>query len=279
LLQIRYGFVSEEQLDGECVIPQLPRVDLSARDEDATVCVVSDLHFGAEDHHRRQWQEDKAFILGRDPATTRVLVLGDLTQMDGKGQKHGGVFQQKEPQQQIEEAASELSIIKAYVDALLAGNHDERISHTTGLDAASIIASFAGLAPRYVRDSCLVTYGVGRNTKGGIGENARPVVYQIYAYHGDKNSSARTSLERAGNLVLADAYVSGHTHDPVVFTDRFYVPTPENGGMSVRERIYMGVGGYQLGRGYALRANLRPRKYGMGRLLLRTGTKRVEATV
>jgi metallophosphoesterase superfamily enzyme len=263
--------------DSECVIPQLPRVDLSARDENVELCVISDLHFGAEDHHSRQWKEDKAYILSKDPATCRVLVLGDLTQMDTKGQKHGGVYQQKSPDEQINEAARELKEIAAYVDVVLAGNHDERVSHTVGLDAASIIASLAGVASRYVRDNALIIYAVGRNNKGGTGENVRPVVYGIYAYHGDKNSSARTSLERAGNLVLADAYVSGHTHDPIVFTDRFYVPVPENAGMSVRERIYMGVGGYQLGRGYALRANLRPRKYGMGRLVLHTGTKRVEA--
>lgn len=261
----------------ECVIPQLPRVDLSARDEDVEVVVVSDLHFGAEDHHSRKWREDKAYILAQDPATCRVLVLGDLTQMDTKGQKHGGVYRQKEPQEQIEEAARELTAIKDYIDVLLAGNHDERVSHAVGLDAASIIASLAGLGARYVRDSCIVTHAVGRNAKGGCGDHQRPVVYTTYCYHGDKNSSSRVSLERAGNLVLADAYVSGHTHDPIAFTDRFYVPTPENGGMSARERIYMGVGGYQLGRGYALRANLRPRKYGMGRLVLHTGTKRVEA--
>lgn len=261
----------------ESVIPMLPRVDLSARDEDVTVCVISDLHFGAEDHHSRQWKEDKAHILSRDPATCRVLVLGDLTQMDTKMQKHRGVYQQKEPQAQLEEAAAQLGDIKDYVDVVLAGNHDERVSMQVGLDAASIIASLAGLASRYVRDNCVVNYSVGRNRKGGDGDNSRPVVYSIYTYHGDKNSGARVSLERAGNLVVADAYVSGHTHDPVIFTDRLYVPTPENGGMSIRERMYMGVGGYQLGRGYALRANLRPRKYGMGRLVLHTGTKRVEA--
>jgi predicted phosphodiesterase len=262
----------------EVVIPLLPRVDLSARDEDVEIVVISDLHFGAEDHHARQWQADKAYILSKDPAVTRVLCLGDLTQMDTKGQKHGGAYQQRlDPQAQIEEAARELKEIAAYVDVVLAGNHDERVSHAVGLDAASIVASLAGVAGRYVRDNGLVTYAVGRNAKGGGGENARPVVYQIYAYHGDRNSAARASLERAGNLVLADAYVSGHTHDPIIFTDRFYVPTPENTGMSARERVYMGVGGYQLGRGYALRANLRPRKYGMGRLVLHTGTRRVGA--
>ncbi len=261
-------------------IPLLPRVSLPDTD-DLEVCVIGDLHIGAPDHAKDRWQADKAYILSQDPQRLRVLTVGDLVQCDTKLQKHAGVYQQtKDLDGQIEEAVAELGQIADYIDLVIEGNHDLRAYAQVGISPGKQIAAQLGLSSRYVRDSALVAYEVGRAKRSRARDGAaRSTLYHIFCYHGDKASSARTSLERAGNMVLADAYACGHTHDPQVFTDRYYAPYPQTESVTVRERVYLVTGGYQRGEGYALRANLRPRRLGCARFILHGDERLVEACV
>lgn len=259
-------------------IPLLPRVDFSGRDEPLEVCVVADLHFGAADHAAEVWARDRAYVLA-DPHR-RVLLLGDLMQNDTKADKHGGVYESLNPNEQIRIACEQLGSIKDRIDVVVSGNHDERTFRQAGVDAVEQIVSRLGVADRYVRDAGVVQYAVGRaeNSHGRDG-SPRPLVYTVFAYHGDRVSQARTSLERAGNLVVCDAYVSGHTHDPLSFTDRLYLVHPQTDSLTFRDRTYLATGGYQRGEGYALRGTMRPRKLGLTRLYLHHRQRLVSAVL
>lgn len=267
-------------------IAVLPRIDLSAgatRDQDAEVIVVTDLHFGALDHFDAQWQEDKRYILSRDPATTRVLCLGDLTQMDTRYQRHTGVYQQSlTPDEQIDYAVREMSDIKGYVDLILAGNHDNRVSAEVGIDATKQIAARAGLAARYVRDNAVVSYAVGvardSHTREG---KPRPIVYSLYCYHGESVTNAgRNSLLRAVQKVPAcDVYLSGHKHYRDSLSVVGHIYDPRTNTLLPRRRLVVACPSYQLGAGWAQRKNFLDGDWGLSRLVLATGERLVESVV
>lgn len=260
-------------MSDETVVPLLPRIDLSEHGEEVEVVIISDIHFGSDDFHEKKWQADKAYVLASDPAKTRLLMLGDIFQFDTKYQKHSGVYNQVlSPDEQAERAVDELGSLVPYTDLLLAGNHDNRVLDAVGYDATKHLATQLGLRDRYVRDNAVVQYAVGRSE----GRRTVPFIYHVYAYHGDGNGQSRASLERAGNLCLADAYVSGHTHDPLVFTDRIYLPHPQTQSMTYRDRLYLATGAYQMGSGYTLRKNYRPRRYGRASLFLNPHVRRID---
>ena len=262
------------------MIPLLPRIDLAGEDA-VEVLVVGDIHFGAEDHDAAAWRRDRDYILSSDPRRLRVLCVGDITQCDTKAQKHGGVYRQtKDLDGQIEEAVDELGRIADYLDLVIEGNHDLRAYAQAGISPGKQIAARLGCSDRYVRDNALVAYEVGAAKRSRQRDGSeRPILYHLYAFHGDKMTSTRIGLERAGNLVLADAYCCGHIHDPQAFTDRIYIPYPQTESVTVRERVYLVTGGYQRGEGYALRANLRPRRLGCARFILHGDERLVEACV
>ena len=267
-------------------IAVLPRIDLSAngtRDEDAEIIVVTDMHFGAIDHFNAQWQEDKKYILSRDPATTRVLCLGDLGQFDTRYQKHSGVYEQgMSPDEQIDYSVSEMVQIQRYVDLILAGNHDNRISAEVGIDATKQIACRSGLADRYVRDNAVLSYAVGIASASHtrLGE-ARPLIYSLYCYHGDNvTNSSRTSLLKAVQKVPAcDVYLSGHMHYRDSFPVIGHIYDPRTNTLLPRRRLVVACPSYQLGAGWAQRRNFLDGDWGMSRIVLATGERLAESVV
>jgi hypothetical protein len=261
-------------------VVMLPRVDLSGADADIELVVLTDIHWGASDHLARLWARDKAYVLARDPATTRVLLLGDVTQMDTKFQRHSGVYQQAlSPEQQVDKAVEELAPLSPYIDLFLAGNHDARVTEAVGLDACKFIAMQLGVKGRYVRDNAVVSYSVGRASGShASGGGPRPLVYTVYAYHGEGTGASDSSILRAVNKVPnIDLYVSGHIHTRKVLYPSYQLVDPRTNTIKFRRRVAAVCPSYQGGAGWTTRRNFADSDWGMSRFTLKTGHKFVRA--
>lgn len=264
----------------ESPIVMLPRVDLSAQDGNAQIVVLTDIHWGAADHLDKLWKRDKAYILSCDPRTTRVLLLGDVTQMDTKYQKHSGVYQQTlSPDEQVMKAVAELQPLKDYIDLFLAGNHDNRALAEVALDPCKYIATMVGIQDRYVRDNAIVSYSVGRAAGSSAnGGGPRPLVYTVYAYHGEGTGVSDNSVLRAVNKVPnCDLYVSGHIHVRKVLYPTYQLVDPRTNSIKYRRRVAAVCPSYQGGAGWTTRKNFADSDWGMSRFTLRTGHKYVTA--
>ncbi len=250
----------------ESPIVMLPAVEAA---QDLELVVVTDLHFGAADHLDKLWQRDKSYILGRDPATTRLLILGDLTQMDMKFTKHSGVYQQSlGPEQQVDKAVEELKPLKPYIDLILSGNHDNRVTEAVGLDPCKFIASEIGVRDRYVRDNGVLPYRVG-NQANGRDSSPRPFIYTVYAHHGEGVSQSDASLLRGvAKVPNADLYVSGHVHTRKVLYSTAQIIDTRTGKLAYKRRVVASCPSYQGGAGWTTRRNFSDSDWGMSRFTL-----------
>lgn len=253
----------------ESPVVMLPPVDLSGGDADAEIVVLTDIHVGASDFLEKVWERDKAYILGCDPAKTRVLILGDLLQMDTKFVKHSDVYNQVlNPEQQVERAVEELRPLKPYIDLLLTGNHDARVIDAVGVDPVKFIATEVGLREQHVKDNAVVVYKVG-NQPHGRDNNPRPVIYTVYCHHGEGTGNSDNSLLRAvGKVPNADLYLSGHIHQRKTIYSTAQIIDTRTAKLTYKRRVVAVVPSYQGGAGWTTRRNFQDSDFGMGRFEL-----------
>ena len=244
------------------MIPVLPRVDTGESDEPYRLACLGDIHLGSEYCDERAFEADLARIV--EDERLGVILLGDLFDAANRYQKHGSVYHTtRNLNDALNYACEQLAAIKDRIVGITKGNHDDYVDRAVGLDPVEQCAARLGLADRYRPDGFFLQLAVGKaaHSHDRFG-GPRPLIYTAYVYHGDKNGKSRSSLERAGSVVVADAYVSGHTHDPQVFTDVLYQFHPQTQSLVERRRTYMTAGSYLDYGGYAQRATLRPHERG-----------------
>jgi len=98
------------------------------------------------------------------------------------------------------------------------GNHDQRVWKSVGIDPVKYVCATKGV--RYCSGEAYVTIKVGCWDKSKT-EGKRPMVnYQLYITHGvgggRSTGGKLNSLMRLSEIVVADIYVQGHQHDPVI---------------------------------------------------------------
>lgn len=98
------------------------------------------------------------------------------------------------------------------------GNHDQRVWKSVGIDPVKYVCNTHGV--RYSSGEAYVTLKIGTYfDRNGKGKN-RLVSYRIYVTHGvggGRSSGGKVnSLMRLAEIVVADIYVQGHQHDPVI---------------------------------------------------------------
>lgn len=140
--------------------------------------------------------------------------------------------------------------------AVVDGNHDQRVWKSVGIDPVKYVCSTKGV--RYGGSEAFLTIKLGNweNRKN----NSRKVTYNVYMTHGvggGRSAGGKlNSLMRLSDIVVADLYIQGHQHDPVVKPKTVY--TFNSRGDSVVERQQMFVvtgsclerGGYAVAKAY-----------------------------
>ncbi len=246
----------------------IPHIDL----EYVELYCLSDLHFGSPDCDEELLERDVDAIQKNPNA--KVIINGDLLQMDTKRSK-GDVYRQKYPPSQQKRLLRKLlAPIKDDILCIQGGNHDELRSDE---DASSILDIAEWLGVKYTDTEMCLKIPVGSK------RNNKPAVYCVFATHGWANGrlmgSKANNLHRLAEIVLADVYFISHTHTQIAFPDSYYVPDLYNNNMRLVTRYFVNSGSYQKRGQYPKSKGMRPTVLGTPKVVLSGKEKRVEVVV
>lgn len=98
------------------------------------------------------------------------------------------------------------------------GNHDQRVWKSVGIDPVKYVCHNHGV--RYASGEAYLTLKVGTYFDRKGNDKNRAVTYRLFVTHGvggGRSSGGKlNNLMRLSEIVVADIYVQGHQHDPVI---------------------------------------------------------------
>ena len=241
--------------------------DLGLNTDFVYLIPLSDLHIGAE------WDEEKFlgyrdWILERDNAY--CIINGDVLDMATKS-SIGGTFETIRPREQRKLAVKYLKPladagrILGYVD----GNHEARAAKDTDEYTGELICEMLGIPSVYSADGVVIFLTVGHDRKKG--EKSR-ITYTVFCLHGW--SGSRTIGGKANNVksladsVIADVYISSHTHQKFAFPRRIIEPDTRTKTLRYKKQFFVSSGSFMEWAGYSIRKGYSPASLGSPRIRL-----------
>jgi len=242
-------------------------LDLPSEWTELHIYPLGDLHIGDPRFAEDLFLEVREEILQKQNAI--VLLNGDILNCATKTSKSDIYEEVMNPHQALKYAKKLLEPIRDQVKAITQGNHEARIARDTSIDVAEHLAEYCGCA--YSREGILMKIRFGKK------RNLKKCAYTLYMMHGWTGSrfigGKALNLQRLSDIVLADIYVMGHTHQIQTFRDRYYVPDVRNDNLMIRERVYVNTGAFLDYGGYGEAKGYRPTELGAPVVVL-DGTKK-----
>ena len=240
--------------------------------EEATITPLADTHIGSAFNDTlflgyREW------ILARDNAF--VVITGDVLEMATKNSV-GNVYDTIRPREQKDlaikflEPLAKAGRILAYLD----GNHEHRIAKESDTYIGEYICGMMGIPQVYDPDGIFLFLRCGYDT-GKFSEKYKHKgrnVYTVFMLHGWTGS--RTIGGKANNLegmsksVVADLYLSSHTHQQLAFPGVMMVPDSRSKKLVPRKQMFTSTGSFLEWAGYSIRGGYKPALLGTPRIIL-----------
>jgi hypothetical protein len=163
------------------------------------------------------------------------------------------------------------AILKPVADRILAvipGNHDSRLTKSTGSDEVDSLMCALGIGDRYFPEGeCFLQLRVGCEDHRAKSAPV-PVIYRLYMTHGASggrlHGASANGLMALRNIVHnADAYFTGHSHKPMVIPD-VALEFTRDGKINERHQIFVSCGasltrgGYGVAKAYPSLARVYP---------------------
>lgn len=239
--------------DGLIEIPTVHR-DYSG-ERQHYVYPLGDVHKGSPAHDPKKWGEWINFLKHRQNCS--LLGTGDFLNAALKTSVSEAYDEQQTVGTAKRTLRQELRPISNRIDLLIPGNHEDRIYRAVGDCPVQDLAD--SLDTPYARKVALVVYQVGS------------IEYLVYVRHGTGAGGVgarATRLERQASTLLADIYVSGHTHSQLVFPQEIFVYDPEARKVIRKRRYFVSSGSFLRYEEYAAGASMVPTKMGAPRIRL-----------
>lgn len=196
------------------------------------IYALGDVHLGARQHEAEKWQEWLDYVRGQDDVS--VILTGDLFNSAIKGSLSETYDEMMTVGDAMKVMRQQLEPIANKIDLAIPGNHEERVYRAVGIEPVEVVADALGIP--YARKVAILHYTF---------EDAE---YSVYVRHGTGMDGAGTiggkanAMERASKAVVADIYLSGHTHAQVLARDRVFEPLPSPGYW--RRRLFVSAGSF-----------------------------------
>lgn len=234
------------------------KIDLPADLEEIELHVLSDWHIG--DEHHDALHTDRILKHIKETPNAYCVLNGDLMDTaiaSSVGDTYGAKLQ---PMEQLKLC---VKIFQPLADAekilaILPGNHESRVYKYDGIDMTQMMASQLGLANRYSPTAALLFIRFG-NCNVGQHQN-RKIVYTVYVSHGSGGGKrVGGKINRLGdmaNIVDADIYCMGHTHQPAIIRNAYYRVSAANSSVLCVDRLFVNTaaaldyGGYGEAQGF-----------------------------
>lgn len=181
-----------------------------------------------------------------------VLIAGDIFNAALKSSVSDVYSEALTVNESIDRFVRYFEPIKKRVIGVVAGNHDRRVWKTAGVDPVQWACSLAGIP--YHGDEAQIAVKVG-NHKPNQKDRVRRIHYMVFMTHGvggGRTVGAKmNALSRLREIIDADVYIQGHTHQPAVFTSMSRRPDSRYRSVVKRRQLFVSTGAILKRDGYA----------------------------
>lgn len=218
---------------------------------------LGDLHLGSPKCAVERLDEWLAYLLHTDGVS--LLNTGDNTNcaiIGSKSEVYDDVLSLGQAREILTIKFEPLAA-QDKIDAIIDGNHEDRVYRATGDSPNAAVASALGIG--YSRAACVVRYLVGNQQ------------YDCYLRHGTGGGqtmgAAVNRLQKQEHIIDADVYVSGHSHTQVCFPKNIFIAQAD-GSYRRKKRLFVCGGSFLYYEDYACKAGMPPAHIGAPRIFL-----------
>ena len=169
---------------------------------------------------------------------TFIILNGDLIDNATKTSV-GSVYQDNglTPMEQIVMLCDLLEPVKEHILCITNGNHELRTMKNDGVDIIRLVARQLGIEDRYAEGWWYLYLSFGMTNK------QRPMLYTLTGIHGygggRKNGGKINNLVEMSDKVVADIYVMGHTHTPIMTRNSIFIPDYQHKSLVKKDKYYL----------------------------------------
>lgn len=154
-----------------------------------------------------------------------------------KGSVSDTYSEQMTPTEQILKLCELFEPIKEKILVIHPGNHENRTYKDDGVDIIRLVAKQLGIEDRFSSGWWYLYLTLGMGSKN------RPVMYEITGIHGygggKKPGGKINNLVDMSNKVIADLYIMGHTHTPILTRDTIFIPDQQHKSLVKKDKYYL----------------------------------------
>lgn len=253
----------------------LRECNLSEEFETLELFVFSDLHVGDPLFDRDKFFAARQWVL--DAPNRYCILNGDLMNTatkDSVSDVYGDIMS---PAEQLKWCKEHFAPLKDRILSITNGNHEDRIRRSTSIDVVASLADSLGLAHLHYPEGVTLKVTFGRK------RNQKRAAFTVYHTHGRGGGALQGGkvlrMARMSNVILADVYVSSHTHFKVVFKESVWVPDLHNNKVRLMEQTFVNSSALLNWGGYAQVAGYKPSALGSPHITLIPEPKEVRVTL
>ena len=211
--------------------------DLGNKYKKIKVLALSDFHIG---DHLCNYKLIKETINNvKESNNTFVILNGDLINNSTKNSVGNVYGDEMTPTEQILFVCDLLEPIKDKILVITQGNHERRTEKEDGVDILKLASKQLGIEDRYTNGWWYLYLNFGENRKN----KNREIMYTITGTHGygggRKNGGKINNLVEMSDKVIADIYVMGHTHTPIMTRNSIYIPDYQHRTLTKKDKYYL----------------------------------------
>ena len=209
--------------------------DLGESFKEIKLLCLSDFHIGDKLCNLKLIKQ----VLGeiKESPNTFVILNGDLVNNATKTSVSDIYSEQLSPMEQITKLCELLYEIKDRILVIHPGNHENRTYKNDGIDIIRLVARQLGIEDRFSDGWWYLYLTLGMGSKG------RPIMYTLTGIHGygggRKNGGKINNLVEMSDKVIADVYIMGHTHTPIMTRNTIFVPDYQHKSLVQKDKYYL----------------------------------------
>lgn len=230
--------------------------DLGGEYKSIKLLALSDFHIGDPLCNYKKIKELIQKI--KEEKNTFIILNGDLINNSTKNSVGNVYGEEMTPTEQILLLCDLLEPIKDKILVIAQGNHEHRTEKEDGVDILKLASKQLGIIDRYASNwwYLYLSFGENKNNK------QRKVMYTITGTHGygggRKNGGKINNLVEMSDKVIADIYVMGHTHTPIITRNSVYIPDYQHRTLTQKDKYYLMTNAFLEYGGYGERYGFTP---------------------
>lgn len=258
------------------------RADFPTEWTHCNIYTLADLHIG--DEHSKADEIAKRINQIKEDPCGLCICNGDLLNTATKTSVSDIYSEQLSPMQQMQAAVDLLRPIADKIIAVTAGNHENRIYRTDGIDITRLVCRELCIEDKYHPAGVLVFLRFGERSSNTQHKDRNPRQwYSIYATHGSgggrKEGAKAIRLADMAVVIDVDVYVHSHVHTPIIMKNSFYRIDSSNCCARLTEKLFVSTAAALDYGGYGQMQEFKPASLSNPVIHLEARKKRATATM